>query len=301
MAPSAITTTQTEPTATTIKPTIAKGNEPQKKDKTALEKISQGVCLPGIPQHPTFAAHRKWMLEKMALAFRVFARKGYTEGMSGHISVRDPENPHTFWTNPLGRHFGLLKASDMILVDYDGNAIGGNMSRPANAAGFLIHSALHKARPDVIAACHTHSPYGKAWSTFGRPLEMLNQDVTYFYGDAQAVYKDFGGVVLTEEEGRRLAAALGPKGKGMILRNHGILTVGDTVDEACYLYTLMERSCQVQLLAEAAAASGVQKVYVPEESAKYTFESASDPEALYWEAQPDMEWEEVMCGGAHKG
>ena len=77
----------------------------------------------------------------------------------------------------------------MILVDYNGNAIGGNMSRPANAAGFLIHSAVHKARPDVIAACHTHSPYGKAWSSFARPVEMLNQDVCYFYGDAQAVYK----------------------------------------------------------------------------------------------------------------
>ena len=96
---------------------------------------------------------------------------------------------HWYRTNPLGKHFGLLKASDMILVDYDGKAIGGNMSRPANAAGFLIHSAVHKARPDVIAACHTHSPYGKAWSTFCKPLEMLNQDVTYFYGDAQAVYK----------------------------------------------------------------------------------------------------------------
>lgn len=77
----------------------------------------------------------------------------------------------------------------MILVDYDGNAIGGNMSRPANAAGFLIHSAVHKARPDVVAACHTHSPAGKAWSAFARPLEMLNQDVTYFYGEAQAVYE----------------------------------------------------------------------------------------------------------------
>lgn len=83
----------------------------------------------------------------------------------------------------------MLRASDMVLVDYDGNAIGGNMSRPANAAGFLIHSALHKARPDVNAACHTHSPAGKAWSAFARPLEMLNQDVTYFYRDAQAVYE----------------------------------------------------------------------------------------------------------------
>ena len=108
-------------------------------------------------------------------------------------------------------------------------------------------------------------------------------------------------MVFTAEEGERLAAALGPKGKGMILRNHGLITVGSTVDEACYLYTLMERSCQVQLLAEAAAANGVPKVYVPEESARYTFEHSSDPEALYWEAQPDMEYEEVMCQGAHKG
>lgn len=103
--------------------------------------------------------------------------------------------------------------------------------------------------------------------------------------------QEFNGVVFSEEEGERLAAALGPKGKGMILRNHGLLTVGGTVDEACYLYTLMERSCQVQLLAEAAAANGIPKVYVPEEAAKFTFESASDPEALYWEAQPDMDWE----------
>lgn len=296
MAPSAITTTEVE--SIPIK-TKNQENAVEKK-KSPLEMISQGTCLPGIPTFPSFAEHRQWMLEHMAIAFRVFARKGYCEGMSGHISVRDPENSHTFWTNPLGKHFGLLKASDMILVDYDGKAIGGNMSRPANAAGFLIHSAVHKARSDVIAACHTHSPYGKAWSSFARPVEMLNQDVTYFYGDAQAVYKEFGGVVFTEEEGQRLAAALGEKGKGMILRNHGLLTVGNTVDEAAYLYTLLERSCEIQLLAEAAAANGIPKVYVPDEAAKFTFESASDPEALYWEFQPDLEYEEEMCGGAHK-
>jgi ribulose-5-phosphate 4-epimerase/fuculose-1-phosphate aldolase len=62
------------------------------------------------------------------------------------------------------------------------------MSKPANAAGFLIHSAIHRARPDVVAACHTHSPHGMAWSAFGRPLEMLTQDAAYLYGDAQAVY-----------------------------------------------------------------------------------------------------------------
>ena len=81
-----------------------------------LELISQGVCLPGIPRHPTYAGQRQWLLERMALAFRSFARKGYTDGMAGHISVRDPENPHTFWTvsgheprmAPSGLHRGRI-------------------------------------------------------------------------------------------------------------------------------------------------------------------------------------------------
>lgn len=115
---------------------------------------------------------------------------------------------------------------------------------------------------------------------------MINQDVCYFYGDAQAVYADFGGIVFTPEEGERLAAALGPKGKGLILRNHGLLTVGTTVDEAAYLFTLMERSCEVQLLVEAAAKQGLEKVLVPEEAAKYTFENGADAETLYHEFQP---------------
>lgn len=295
MAPSAVAV---EPSAIYGKKQVVPKDKESLQEKTALQAISQGVCLPGIPIFSSTDRQRAWILNHMAGAFRVFARKGFTEGMSGHISVRDPENPHTFWTNPLGRHFGLLEPSDMILVDYDGKAIGGNMSRPANAAGFLIHSAVHKARPDVHAACHTHGKAGKAWSTFAKPLEMINQDVTYFYGDAQAVYTEFGGVVFSEEEGQRLAAALGPKAKGMILRNHGLLTVGGTVDEAAYLYTLMERSCEIQLMVEAAAANGVPKVYVEDEAAAYTFKMGSDPESLYWEFQPDLEYEQAYSSGA---
>ncbi|KAJ4985781.1 class II aldolase/adducin domain-containing protein [Stagonosporopsis vannaccii] len=290
------------PTLVTCKPSpnvgakqLAPQDESFGKEKTPLQAISQGLCLPGIPLFSSYDKERAWILNHMAGAFRVFARKGFTEGMSGHVSVRDPENPHAFWTNPLGKHFGLLEPSDMILVDYNGKPIGGNTRRPANAAGFLIHSAVHKARPDVNAAVHTHSRAGKAWSTFAKPLEMINQDVTYFYGDAQAVYTEFGGIVFSEEEGHRLAAALGPNGKGMILRNHGLLTVGSTVDEASYLYTLMERSCEIQLMVEAA---GVPKVYVDDEAAAYTFKMASDPEALYWEFQPDLEYEQAHSNGA---
>ncbi len=235
----------------------------------------------------------------MAAAFRYFSRHGYVEGISGHISVRDPEYRDAFWMNPLGVHFGLLKASDMILLDLSGKVVGGgNGTRPANAAGFLIHAAVHKARPDVHAACHAHTVYGKAWSGFAKPLEMLNQDVCNFF-NAQSVYASYGGVVLAEEEGERIASALG-SGKGCILMNHGLLTVGGTVDEAAFLFGMMERSCHVQLLAEAAAANGLPKRIISDEEAGYNFKMASDPETLYWEFQPDYDYEDAMCQGSFK-
>ncbi|KAF2864933.1 class II aldolase/adducin N-terminal [Massariosphaeria phaeospora] len=295
MAPSAVSTELVA--APQAKLVVHGSKQEEAREKTPLEAMSQGVPLPGIPLFSSHDKHRAWILEHMAGAFRVFAAKGLTEGMSGHISVRDPEHAHTFWTNPLAKHFATLKPSDMVLVDYDGKVVGGNTSRPANAAGFLIHSAVHKARPDVHAACHCHGKAGKAWSAFGKKLDMINQDVCYFYGDAQAVYNEHGGVVLSEAEGKRMAAALGPKGKGLILRNHGLLTVGDTVDEAAFLYTLMERSCEIQLMVDAAAANGLTKILIDDETAAYTFKMSSEPESLYWEFQPDLEYE----GGVNTG
>ncbi|KAL6410616.1 aldolase [Ilyonectria robusta] len=270
-------------------------------NKTPLQAMSHGdVVLPGIPTHPDFASHRKWQLEHMTAAFRHWHREGYVEGMSGHISVRDPEFPNAFWTNPLGRHFGLLKVSDMILVNLDGAVIGGNRTRPPNTAGFLIHAAVHKARPDAHSICHCHSVYGKAWSVFGRRLEMLTQDSCKFRGDAHSVYNSYGGVVLGSEEGDRIAEALGPKGKGCILRNHGLLTVGKTVDEAAFLFTSMEASCRVQLLAEAAAANGSPKVLITDEEANFNFDVESDPEICYCEFQVYYDLEDELSNGSFK-
>lgn len=236
----------------------------------------------------------------MAAAFRHWAREGYVDGMSGHISVRDPEIADAFWTNPLGLHFGLLTVSDMILVNFDGEVVGGNQTRPPNTAGFLIHAAVHKARPDVHAVCHCHSISGKAWSIFGRPLEMLTQDACKFYGEAQAVYKDHGGVVLGSEEGDKIAAALGTKGKGAILRNHGILTVGQTVDEAAWLFTSMEKSCKAQLLADAAAANGIPKLIIGDKEAQFNFDAESDPDVCYCEFQVYYDWEDRLTKGEFK-
>jgi len=245
-------------------------------DPTPLQAISHGGTLQGIPTFNNLEDKRQWILEHMACAFRVFARHGYTEGISGHISVMDPIETDAMWMNPIAVHWGMLKASDMILIRVeDGEIIGGNRSRPVNKAGVFIHAAIHKVRPDVGAICHTHTRYGKAWSAFARPLEMLNQDVCDLFG-AHGVYAQYGGIVFGEQEGDQMAEALGPKGKGLILMNHGLLTVGETVDEAAFLFRLMEKSCEVQLLAEAAAANGIKKKIISDEEAAYNFKFASE-------------------------
>lgn len=177
-----------------------------------------------------------------------------------------------------GINFGLIKVSDLILLDESGAPVGGATHLPAGSAGFQIHSHLHKRYPHINAACHTHSTYGMAYSAFSKRLDMINLDVLSFYGDAHGVYNEFGGVTLNEEESDRLSHALGDKGKGLILRNHGLLTVGGTVDEAAYLFCLMEKSCQIQLAVDAAASgSGNAKILVDDEAAKYTFSTMSDP------------------------
>ncbi len=170
---------------------------------------------------------------------------------------------------------------------------------PANAAGVQIHSAAHKRRPDVHAVCHNHSIYGRAYSAFGKPLEMLNQDVCNFY-NAHSVYDAYGGVAFEAEEGENIAKALGT-GKGCILMNHGLLTVGKTVDEASFLYMVLERCCKVQLLVEAAAAGGrLEKRPIGQQEAEYNFKWNSDPESLYFEMQSHIRYEEYLSGGDYK-
>lgn len=250
-----------------------------------------------VPKFNSLAEQRTWMLQHMAGALRIFARKGYTEGTAGHISIRDPVDPDTFWINPLARHFGLINVSDMVHVGEDGSILNntpGAKSRSVNMAGFKIHSTLHRARPDIWAACHTHSIYGKAYSAFGRPLDMISQDACTFY-NIHTVYDDFGGIVLDGEEGEHIAQALGSKNRAIILKNHGLLTVGSTVDEAAYLFTLMERTCQAQLLVDAAEkGSGNKPAVISQKAAEYTFINTAHPDMLYGEFQPDYEYELAM-------
>ena len=205
----------------------------------------EGWYLPKFDSVDEERRHRK---ERLAAGFRIFSKFGFEEGIAGHITARDPERLDHFWVNPFGMTFAHIRASDLLLVNHQGDVVEGDGG--VNRAAFAIHSAVHAARPDVIGAAHSHSVHGKAWSSLGRMLDPLTQDSCAFYED-HALFDDYTGVVNDPEEGKRLAHALGGA-KAIILRNHGLLTAGKSVDEAVWWFCTMERTCQAQLLAEAA-------------------------------------------------
>jgi ribulose-5-phosphate 4-epimerase/fuculose-1-phosphate aldolase len=238
------------------------------------------------PRFPTFAtaeAERRHRKQRLAAAFRLFGRFGFDEGIAGHITARDPERLDHFWVNPFGMSFRLIRVKDLILVNARGEVVAGDW--PVNQAAFAIHSQVHAARPDVIAAAHAHSVHGKAWSSLRRPLDPLTQDACAFYGD-HAVFDDYTGVVLDVQEGKRIAQALGGN-KAVILSNHGLLTVGQTsVDEAAWWFITMERTCQAQLLADAAGTP----VSIDADQAAKTAKQVGPPMAGWRAFQPLYEW-----------
>src|SRR5260221_9001820 len=201
------------------------------------------ALLPDLSFLPNFDSieeerlHRK---QRLAAAFRLFGKFGFDEGVAGHITVRDPEHLDRFWVNPFGMNFKHIRVSDLICVDHTGEVVEGDAS--VNRAAFAIHSQVHAARPDVVAAAHSHSLHGKAWSSLGRLLDPITQDACAFFED-HSLFDDYTGVVLDPEEGKRIAHALGGN-KAVILRNHGLLTTGYSVAEAAWSLITMERTCQ---------------------------------------------------------
>lgn len=148
-------------------------------------------------------------------------------GVVGHLTVRDPERTDCFWVNPFHVAFSCMKVSDLLLIDHAGNVIdGGASGKRYNQAAFAIHAVIHNQRPDVVAVCHSHSTYGSAFASLGRLPDFITQDSLVFYDDL-AMYPNFGGVVLAEEESLQIAKYLGNK-KAIILQNHGLLTVGQS-------------------------------------------------------------------------
>ena len=249
-----------------------------------VELTPKQVVVPLPTPFATLEEERDHRRRKLAGALRIFGRLGFGEGVAGHITVRDPEYPDHFWVNPFGMSFRHVRVGDLILVNHSGDVVYG--THPVNRAAFVIHAAIHQARPDIVAAAHAHSPYGKSFSSLGIPLAPLTQDACVFYEDHVVIAEQGGAVVLEIEAGKELASKF-PTGKAAIHKNHGLFTVGHTVDEAAFWFITMERSCQAQLMAMAAGTPDP----IRHEYAKYTAEQTGFPLAGWFSFQPL--WQEI--------
>ncbi|RST77182.1 class II aldolase/adducin family protein [Siminovitchia acidinfaciens] len=235
--------------------------------------------------HRTVEEERLHRKERLAAAFRLFSKFGFDHGEAGHITARDPEYPDHFWVNPYRMHFSQIKVSDLVLANDKGEVVEGD--HEVNKAALVIHSAVHKARPDAIAAAHAHSTYGQIWSTTGKLLEPLTQDSCAFYKD-HSVFADYTGVVLEKSEGERIGEALGNY-KATILRNHGLLTVGKSVEEAAWWFILMERSCREHVYAHAIG----NPIKIDEKYAEITYQQEGTQEAAEGMFQPL--WDRIVA------
>jgi len=182
----------------------------------------------------------------LAAALRLAVRFGLNEGIDNHFTVMLPDADNRFLLHPFGYHWSELRASDLIVVDFEGRTIEGDGE--AESSAFHIHSRIHKASPRAGCVLHTHMPYASALTIIeGGRLEPVHQNSLRFHGDV--AYDDsFNGLVFDVDEGDRLARCLAGK-RVLMCGNHGVIVVGRTVAEAFDDLYFLERACQLQVLA----------------------------------------------------
>jgi ribulose-5-phosphate 4-epimerase/fuculose-1-phosphate aldolase len=202
--------------------------------------------LASVDSEPTFAdpldlrQHRK---EQLVLGYRLFGALRWGALGDGHISARDPLLLDHYWLSRYGVPFAKVTIDDLVLVSPDGTSIGSKYG--INPAAHCIHWPIHEARPDIICAAHTHTPYGTPFSAQVRQVEPISQEACAFFED-HAIFDDEELDIVSTDGGKRIAAALGSC-KAVTLRNHGHLTVGGSVDEAVGWYVMFERVAEVHV------------------------------------------------------
>jgi ribulose-5-phosphate 4-epimerase/fuculose-1-phosphate aldolase len=195
---------------------------------------------------PDERVHRKRMC---ALGYRIFGAMRWGMLGDGHVSARDPEWTDHFWLLDWGVPFGEATVDQLVLVGPNGEVkdANGNPTGAVNTAGYHIHHPILAARPDAVSAAHTHTAFGTPWSANVAPFRALSQESCAFVFD-QALFDDEEVEVLSTEGGKRIAVALGDS-KICILRNHGMLTVGTSVEEAVGWFVMAERVAEVHVKA----------------------------------------------------
>ena len=181
----------------------------------------------------------------VALGYRLLAAQHWGGLGDGHISGRDPEREDCFWLLRYGVPYQEARVSDLILVGPDGSLVEGE--GPINIAGYYIHQPILAARPDAVSAVHVHTGWGTPFAAEVRPVEPISQESCIFFED-HAIFDDEEIQVQSVDAGKRIAEALGST-RAVILRNHGLLTVGDSVAEAVGSFVLLERAAEAHMKA----------------------------------------------------
>jgi len=212
------------------------------------------MAKPGILNHPSVkdqVSAEEWEARvNLAAAYRLCADFGWDDLIYTHLSMRIPDTDHHFLINPLGLMFEEITASSLVKVDLNGNLLMDTPYIP-NAAGFVIHSAIHSAREDANCVIHLHTDYGVAVSNQKDGLALLCQSSIPAW--ANVAYHDYEGFAVNDGEKERLLADVGDK-SAIILRNHGTVTAGETVAKAFELMFFLEKACKIQILSQSTGA-----------------------------------------------
>lgn len=263
------------------------------KRTSVYQPEQHGLTFPEEPTFATKAEERRHRKERLVASCRAFALHGLDYGFAGHLTVRDPEHPHLYWTNPMAVHFSRVRVSNLILADHSGKVVEGDHA--LNRAGFVLHSAVHEAHPDIVAMCHAHTVYGVAFAALGKKLEPITQDAAVFFEDHVVIEDEAGRVAVETPAGHGVAAAF--KGvKAAIHQNHGLITCSrHSIEAAAFWFIALERCCHQQLIINA---TGIAPKLVPPDRARYSREHVGS-EYIGWlhfqpiwgqiqESQPDM-------------
>ena len=263
-------------------------------DRISIYQPEQsGLIFPELPKFDNVAAERQHLKERLVAACRAFAQHGFDYGFAGHLTVRDPENPGLYWTNPMAVHFSQVKVSNLICADHEGTVVEGKHA--INRAGFVLHAAVHEMHPDIVAMCHAHTVYGTAFAALGKKLEPITQDAAAFFEDHVVIGDEAGQVAVEVKAGNKVAAAFAGV-KAAIHQNHGLLTASrHSIEAAAFWFIALERCCQQQLAIDA---TGLTPRLVREDRARYSREHVGS-EYIGWlhfqaiweqlkETQPDM-------------
>lgn len=240
-----------------------------------------------IPEPPKGISELEWKVRiELAATYRLVAYYGWTSVVYNHISRRIPDTDHVL-INPFGMMYDEIRASDLVRIDMDGNTLSGT-DWPVNRAGFLIHSVIHQARPDLHAVIHTHEPTSQALCAIEEEVIPVTQEGCQFY--ERVGYHEFEGIVLDGSEGPRITQALSSHHHTLVLKNHGLITAGSNCTWAFVRHLAFIQNARVQLNAMSA---GTLKL-IPESIMMKTREQFEGGEAQAGAKERHPEWPALL-------